>query len=139
MRIVFNASVILSAFRSSRGGSWKLLGLLKKNRFQGIISEAILDEALKHADKIPMEKERFRHEIERYFPKILPAPEKQTVARYMDLTTDPGDAHLFATCQEAKATDLVSLDKHHVLSLQGKISEVIILTPKQLLEQIGKG
>ncbi|OGG12452.1 putative toxin-antitoxin system toxin component, PIN family [Candidatus Gottesmanbacteria bacterium RIFCSPHIGHO2_01_FULL_46_14] len=138
MKIVFNASVLFSAFRSSKGGSRKLLTLLKKKQLQGMISEVILDETLKHADKIPMDRERLKGEIEKYFPKILPAPEKQHVEGYKNRMLDPGDAHLFATCQEAKATYLVSLDKHHVLSLNGKIKGIIILSPKQLLEIMRK-
>lgn len=132
-RVVFNASVLLSALRSPNGGSGELLKLLWKKRFVGIVSETILDEALKHADRIPLSKEQVRGKISRYFPKILPAPQEDSVSRYKRLMLDEGDAHLFATYQEARCDGLVSLDKHHVLALKGKLKGVVIVAPGELI------
>lgn len=136
LRVVFNASVIFSAFRSSRGASRALLFLIKQNRINALVSETILDEALKHADKIPMDRKRLKDEIGRYFPKILPAPKENIVSRYKNLMIDPGDAHLFATAKEVHATHLVSLDKHHVLILSGKIPHLSIIPPAELLKKL---
>lgn len=99
----------------------------------GIISEAILDEALKHADRIPLSQEQLREEISKYFPKILPEPQEHYVDRFKMLMLDQGDAHLFATYTEAHCDYLVSLDKHHILALQGKIKGISIVSPGELL------
>lgn len=132
-RIVFNASVLLSALRSPNGGSGELLKLLRKKRFVGIMSETILDEVLKHADRIPLSKDQVREEISQYFPKIFPAPQEDSVSRYKRLMLDEGDAHLFASYREAKCDYLVSLDKHHILKLKEKIKNVAIVSPADLL------
>lgn len=137
-RVVFNASVLLSALRSPNGGSGELLKLLRKKRFVGIVSETILDEALKHADRIPLSKEQVREEMSRYFPKIFPAPQEDSVSRYKRLMLDEGDAHLFASYREAKCDYLVSLDKHHVLALKRKLPGCTILAPSELLQRLRK-
>ncbi len=133
IRVLFNASVIFSAFRSKRGASFQLLNLVGHRNLSGTISETIFDEIVKHAAKIPMDKEKLKRKIGLYFPNIVPAPEEKLVARFKNAVSDPGDAHLFATCQEIHATHLVSLDKHHVLALTEKITNLIILPPADLL------
>lgn len=138
-RVVFNASVLLSALRSPKGGSGELLKLLRKNRFVGIVSETILDEALNHADRIPLSREQLQKEIGSYFPTILPAPQEHSVSRYKRLMLDEGDAHLFATYQEARCDALVSLDKHHVLALKGKLKGVVVVAPGELIRNFSKG
>ena len=109
---------------------------LKQKRINGIISETILDEALKHAPEIPMDKNSLRSQISKLFPKVLPAPEKNIVLEYANRMIDQGDAHLFATCQEASATHLVSLDKHHVLVMKGKIPHLRVVAPVELLKEL---
>ena len=137
-RVVFNASVLLSALRSPNGGSGELLKLLRKKRFIGIVSETILDEALKHADRIPLSKEQLQKEIGEYFPGVLPAPEEKNVSRYQHIMLDAGDAHLFATYEEARCDYLVSLDKHHVLVLKEKFRGITILAPGELIKVLRK-
>lgn len=135
-RVVFNASVLLSALHSPNGGSGELLKLIRRKQLRGIVSETILDEALKHANKIPLTREQLQKEIKRYFPVVLLAPQEKTVSRYLGRMLDHGDTHLFATCEESHATHLVSLDKHHILVLQGKIPHLSIVSPAQLLNSL---
>lgn len=132
-RVLFNASVIFSAYCSAKGASRALILLLKQKRIDGIISETILDELLKHADKIPMGREQLRHEVVRSFGNILPAPEEKNVSQYKHLMLDHGDAHLFATAKEEHCTHLVSLDKKHVLSLKNKLHPLHIVSPAELI------
>lgn len=137
-RVLFNASVVFSAFCSDTGASRKLMTFIKRKRINGLISETILDELLKHADKIPIDRDQLRREVNQYFGNILPAPEEKNVSYYKQLMRDEGDAHLFATYKEAQCDCLVSLDKHHVLSLKGKLQEVIVLAPVELLKTLRK-
>ncbi len=124
--------------RSPNGGSGELLKLLQKKRLVGIVSETILDEALKHADRIPLSIDQLREEINRHIPKIFPAPQEESVTRYKRLMLDKDDAHLFASYSETHADYLVSLDKHHVLALKGKLKGITILSPAELLALLGK-
>ena len=107
-RVVFNASVLLSAMRSPNGGSGELLKLLQKKRLVGIVSETILDEALKHADRIPLSIDQLREEINRHIPKIFPAPQEESVTRYKRLMLDKDDAHLFASYSETRGLPRIS-------------------------------
>lgn len=120
------------------GASRALFNLLMQKRIIGIVSETILDELLKHADKIPMDKDLLHREVERYFTPILPAPNDKNVAHFKKDMLDEGDAHLFATYIETHADYLVSLDKHHVLALKGKIKGITILSPAELLVLLRK-
>lgn len=133
IHVLFNASVIFSAFRSKHGASFQLLKLVAQRKLSGIISETIFDETIKHAKKIPMDREKLKREITNCFPIVIPAPEEKLVTPFEKLVTDPGDRHLFATCKQIHATHLVSLDKHHVLALAGKIPNLVILPPAELL------
>lgn len=132
-QVIFNASVIFSAFRSSKGASRVLMLFLNNHRINGIISNIILDEVMRNASQIPMNPEQLKRHIVQKFGDVLPAPEEKTISHYMKYMIDPGDTHLFATYEESKCDYLVSLDKHHVLALQGKIKGVSIVSPNELL------
>lgn len=137
-RIVFDASVVFSAFRSSRGASRVLLQMVKERRINGVISEVILDEVCSHAEKIPMDSDDLKRKLVQIFGNVLPEPEEKTVSSYKQFMIDPGDAHLFATHKEARCDAIVSLDKHHVLALKGKLPGCTILAPSELLHRLGK-
>jgi putative PIN family toxin of toxin-antitoxin system len=132
-RVIFNASVIFSAYYSLTGASHALFDLLQQKRIIGIVSETILDELLRHAHKIPMDTELLRRSIDKNFTTIVSAPSEKNVAFYKKFVQDEGDAHLFATYIETHADYLVSLDKHHVLALKGKLKGIAILSPAALL------
>lgn len=122
-KILFNASVIIAGHHSLGGGSAKLLSWAKSKKIDGIISETIQDEVKRHIEKCPD-----------IFKTVAPAPNLALVKKYQKIVTDPGDAHLFATASETKADFLVSLDKKHVLALQGKIKKPKIVSPGELIE-----
>jgi putative PIN family toxin of toxin-antitoxin system len=120
--VLFNASVIIAGCFSPNGGSGKLLSWAKAGKINGLISETILDEARRHLGK-----------YEPIFSVVAPAPSKINVEKYQEVVVDPEDAHLLATAQETNADFLVSLDKKHVLSLQGQIKKPKIVSPKELI------
>lgn len=124
-KVLFNASVIIAGHYSPNGGSGKLLGWVKSEKIEGIISETILDEVKRHIEKCPD-----------IFKTVSPAPNLISVKKYQKIVTDPGDAHLFTTAQETKADFLVSLDKKHVLILKDKIKKPKIVSPGELIESL---
>ena len=123
LKVLFNASVIIAGHFSPDGGSGKLLSWVKSEKITGVIRETILDETKRHLEK-----------YEPIFREIAPAPNKTSVEKYQKIVVDPGDAHLFATAQETGTNYLVSLDKKHVLSLQGKVKKPKLVSPKELIE-----
>ncbi len=115
-----------------------LLTKVAKRAIRGIISETILDEVIRNVHKAGHTKERTLEICETMFSPILPPPPSKAVERYTGIVRDAGDTHLFATYDQAGCDFLVSLDKHHVLPLQGQLEGKTILAPAELLEALRK-
>mgnify|MGYP001557847958 CR=1 FL=1 len=137
-KVLFNASVVLSGINSPKGGSSKVLGLAKKKKITGFISEIILDEVLRHAKKIDLTKKEILKYCLDTFSEVSPAPDGNTVKRYQKIVVDEGDAHVLASCENEKASYLLTLDKKHLLVLKGKIKGLKILTPGEFIEESEK-
>lgn len=131
LRVLFNASVILAGMKSSDGASGELIGLVKSKKMDGVISELILEEAIRHADKIGLSNEEMRSESKSTF-EISPAPGEEIVETYKRVVIDFGDAHVLAAAVTEKCSVLVTLDKKHLLVLKGKVRGVQILSPGEL-------
>jgi len=133
-KVLFNASVILSGINSSKGGSSKVLALAKKKKIAGCISEIILDEVLRHAEKFNLTKKEILKYCVSTFSGVSPAPDENTVKKYQKIVVDEGDAHVLASCENEKVGYLVTLDKKHLLVLKGKIKGLKILTPGEFIK-----
>lgn len=133
-KVFFNASVILAGMKSPDGGSEKLLRWSKMQKICGIISEIIADEAMRHGDKLDLKSTDIQLQTKTIFNQIQPVPKKEHVVRYNKIVIDPGDAHVLASCYETKADYLVTLDKKHLLILQGKVKWVTIVSPGELIK-----
>lgn len=134
MKVLFNASVVLAGLRSANGASGSLLQMIKSNKINGLISQLILDEVIRHADKINLDQNTARQKAENIFgSNISPAPLEQNVETYSSKVSDPGDAHVLASYKEENCDALVTLDKKHLLILQGKIKGINIFSPGEFL------
>lgn len=134
--VFFNASVILAGLKSPKGGSAKLLSWSGQNKIEGIVSELILDEAGRNLKKLFLSKRTLKNKISAF--KIRLAPKVSLVNKYKRRVIDYGDAHVFASAEEAEADYLVSLDKKHILVLKHKIRKIKIVSPKELIEDLSK-
>jgi len=137
-RVLFNASVVLAGLRSPNGGSGKLLTFVRKGSIEGKISEIIFDEICQHSDKLGLSTASVARESIKLFGKILSAPNEKVVTKYNKVVADAGDAHVLASCFEAKIKYLVTLDKKHLLILRGKIKGLKIMIPGELIELLSK-
>lgn len=133
-KVLFNASVVLSGINSPNGGSGKLLDFVKENKIDGVISEVILDEILKHTNKFDLAQSEVLEVCQAVFNNIVTAPKQKSVRESSKLVIDDGDAHVLATCEEQKIKYLVTLDKKHLLILKGKIKGLNIMSPGELIE-----
>lgn len=134
VRVLFNASVILSGLKSLSGGSSRLMDFAKKRKISGVISEIILDEALKNSYKIDLSQKEVLNFCKKIFSEVSKAPDMKIVNSFKKTVVDEGDAHILATCRQEKIRYLVTLDKKHLLILKGKIKGLKILTPGELIE-----
>ena len=130
--VFFNASVILAGFKSSTGGSAKMISWVEEGKIKGLISEIVLDEILRNAQKIGFERIKLNKKIKEIF-QIRTAPKPETVDQFKQISINFGDAHVLASCQEEKVDYLVTLDQKHLLILYDKIKTFKILTPGQII------
>lgn len=134
-RVFFNASVILAGLRSSTGASGSLLKYAKEKKLEGLISEIVLNEVLRHSEKLALDRKKVPKKIFQTFPRILSAPKKLDL-KYKKIVLDIGDIHLFTSAKNVKADYLISLDKKHVLSLKNKVKDFKIASPGEFLKEI---
>jgi len=130
--VLFNASVILAGLKSPSGGSGKLLSWVKQRKISGVISEPILDEILRNADKIGQNREETQKNLLKLF-EIHPEAKKDTVDKFKKIVVHLGDTHVLASAYEAKVKFLVSLDQKHILALKDKVKDFKIVTPGELI------
>ena len=135
MKVLFNASVILSGLYSPNGGSAKVLKYVRDKKITGVISEVVFDEVLKHADKMNLSKEYLSRSCLEIFGKINNAPSQKLTDKYSKLVLDFGDRHVLASAEEHKVKYLLTLDKKHLLVLNGKIKNLIILKPEDFIRK----
>lgn len=135
-KVFFNASVILAGLKSPVGGSGKILSWSKNHKIDGVISEIVADETARHADKIGVKPAYIRLAMKTIFNLILEAPAEKNAAKFSKIVIDPGDAHVLASCHEAKPDFLVTLDKKHLLILQKRIKWIHIVSPGELIEKL---
>lgn len=126
--VLFNASVIISAIYSSKGGSAKLLRWVKERKIIGIVSELIFDEVRQHVIS-PL--------VEKIFI-ITTSPSEETITIYKKIVLDDGDGHILASAKELEVHYLVTLDKKHLLSIKNKVKDFKIVSPKELIEMLEK-
>ncbi len=135
-RVFFNASVIIAGLKSPGGGSAKLLKYAKQKQIIGIISEIIMDEVLRHRDKLKTSKFEIVKNLKMIFSSINPAPSTPEVEKWQKVVIDAGDAHVLAATKESNSHFLVTLDQKHLLVLQNKVINFHIVSPKQLIEYL---
>ena len=136
IKVLFNASVILSGINSPSGGSARVLSFVEKGIVDGLISEIIFDEVLRHSGKFNISKDNIFNYTANIFNKVLVAPSESYVRKCSKKVVDEGDAHILATCLENSIHYLVTLDKKHLLVLKGKIKSLTILTPGELINML---
>jgi predicted nucleic acid-binding protein len=138
-KILFNASVILAGLHSPSGGSAKVLKFVKSRKIKGVISEIILDETIRHSDRVNLSPKEVSEFCQKTFFEILPAPKAQTVQKYNKIVIDEGDSHVLASAEEGRINFLVTLDKKHLLILKGKVKNLRIVTPGELILLVANG
>ena len=131
MLAFIDASVILAALGSKSGGSSQILKLIRKNKLDGITSQAIVEEVSRNTYKIKIVESEVSRLISISSLKVIPAPTSEEVEKYLDVTAAK-DAHAVASAIKSKANVVITLDKKHLLSK--KIKGLGILTPGEFLK-----
>lgn len=133
-KVFFNASVILAGIRSPSGGSGKILNWSRNQKINGVISEIVADEAIRHAAKIGVKPAHIQLAVKTIFSQIQTAPTKDNISKFSKIVIDAGDVHVLVSCRDAKADFLVTLDKKHLLILAKKVKWTKIVSPGELIK-----
>ena len=124
MRVYFDASVIIAALLSPKGGSRELFRLIEKGVIRGVTSQTVIEEILEE-DK-PEKLKRSSEQLGRFVVKsgllIRESITTEDIEPYKDLI-DIEDAHLIAGANLTRCSYLVSLDKKHLLKTSNNIAK----------------
>ena len=135
IRAVLDANVFISAILVPKGNPAKIIGAWKADKFQLILSEAILEEISRvlQYPKIAKRHHWSREEIQMFIDDLahlaILTPGK---IRLRVIPEDPADDSYVECAVEGKAEYIVSGDKH-LLDL-GRYGSVTIVTPRAFLE-----
>jgi len=134
--IVFlDSSVIIAGLGSFKASSYAILALGHNRQLTITVSQVVRQESQDRAYKVG----RLPTEVDDLLvwtnAKIFNAPTDELVEKFSNLTPDPNDRHLFASCSQIKNAVLISLDKKHILSQRGKISSPTIFSPGEFLKK----
>lgn len=142
MRVYFDASVIIAALLSDSGGSALSIRYINLGVIDGITSQTVVDEVLKHTTlrKINTSSEvveRFIRESNLIVRKGVTAKEIASYRKRVDVE----DAHVVAGAKLTRCTRLVTLDKRHLLreDIRRRFLPLLIVSPKELLQEIVLG
>ncbi|TRL36480.1 putative toxin-antitoxin system toxin component, PIN family [Methylosinus sporium] len=139
-RLVLDTSVIVSAFRSSRGASFVILNLVAKRRLVPLVSTALF---LEYEDVLQRPEQREVHGLD---PSAVSKALKELAAlcepvephfSWRPQLSDPADEMVLEVALNGRADSIVT---HNVRDFHQAVPKfgIPVLTPGALLERIGK-
>ena len=136
-RIVIDTNVLVSAFRSKRGASFKLISLIGKNKFSYSISVPLMfeyEEIIKrkeHRGEITID------EIDRFLNRLCFFADKREIFfLWRPYLKDPDDDMVLELAVEANCNFIITYNKNDYKGL--KKFSIKVLTPKEFLIHIGE-
>lgn len=138
MKVFFDASVLFSAIYSSKGASFQLVSLVKKNKIIGITTQTVINEL---KNNLPKLKDETSKNIDQFIVEnnfiVRQTIIISEIKPYLSIV-EANDAHVVAGAILTSCHYLVTLDKKHLNNqkIKEKIKKVTILSPKELLMTI---
>lgn len=137
-RVFVDSSVLIAALLSDSGGSAVILRQGRDKKITIIISENVVGEVIEKLEKINKSKEELTSFILQHNFFVRQKVSKRESEKYLDLVSDPKDAHVLAGAKLSGCGYLVTLDKKHLLNLviKKRFKPLKIMSPKGMLEEI---
>jgi len=140
MKVLLDASVIITGIHSKLSASQIILQLSQKGKIKAFVSSIILSEVVRNLNK------KFPEKILRDFLSYLPKSNfkkiefrgESEVLKFQDKTAQK-DIHVMAAAYKAGVNYLVTLDKKHLLSLKNDHFPFTIITPGEFINLIRFG
>lgn len=137
MKVYFDASVIIAALLSPSGGSALSISLVQHKLVVGITSQTVIDEVINNSSKIHQPINSIHDFISETSLVVRSRLTEEEISPYVNKVAIK-DAHVLAGAIRSHCDYLVTLDKKHLLipSLRDTVPELVILSPKELLERV---
>lgn len=138
-KISLDSSVIIAGINSTTGASQIILKLARDGEIIASISEIVLQEIMRNLKKKMPENVliRFLEYLALSNFKKVDFEHESEILKYHGITEDK-DIHVIAAAFKSKVDYLVTLDKKHLLKLEGKNFPFIIITPGEFLKRVTK-
>lgn len=132
IKVFLDSSVIIAGLASTTGGSHKVLALAELNLISPCISEEVVCEVLRNAQKkLPNSLAHFYTLFKTLPFKIIDSTDKDL--KYAKTLINEKDAPILAAAIYGQVDWLLSLDRHFLTAdLQGKVN-FTISSPKEFL------
>jgi putative PIN family toxin of toxin-antitoxin system len=137
IRVVVDTSVVVSALRSRRGASFRLMKLVGRERFGTVVSVPLVLEYESAAKRISRSLGLRHSEIDDVLDYLCKVSEhRQIFYLWRPHLRDPSDDMVLELAVEAEADAIVT---HNVRDFSGAEQFGIrVLTPQELLREIGE-
>lgn len=137
-RIVIDTNVFVSALITPGSGSAKVLGLLKSEEFEAIVSKETLSETERVLNYPKIKK---RHglslmEIKNLVAHYAAMANKVLVKKKLNVIKDDPSDNIFLGCALAGQADFIVSGDAHLLKLR-MFEKIPILNPRDFLDKIG--
>lgn len=134
MKVLLDASVIITGIHSKLSASQIILQLSQKGKIKAFVSSIILNEVVRNLNqKFP---EKILRDFLRYLPKSnfkkIQFRDESEILKFQDKTAQK-DIHVLAAAHKAGVNYLITLDKKHLLSLKSDDLPFIIITPGEFI------
>lgn len=137
MKVLLDASVIITGINSKNSASSVILELSQKGKIKTFVSSIILNEVVRNLNK------KFPEKILRDFLSYLPKSnfkkiefrDELEVLQFQGITAQK-DTHVIAAASKAKVDFIVTFDRKHLLSIKEGSLPFIILSPADLIKKI---
>lgn len=130
MKVLLDASVIITGIHSKLSASHVILELSQKRKIRVFVSSIILNEVVRNLNKkFP---EKILQDFLQYLPqsnfKKIEFKDELEVLKFQGITAQK-DTHIIAAASKAKVDYLITLDQKHLLSLKEHAFPFTILSP----------
>lgn len=137
MKIVIDTNVMVSALKSSRGASFKLLSILPERKYVSVVSVPLVIEyesVLKRADLVP---DISHKDIDDFIDYLC------TISKHQDIyylwrpfLSDPFDDHILEVAVASKSNAIITYNKKDFTGIE--TFGLSALDPKEFLLEIGE-
>lgn len=135
MKVLLDASVIITGIHSKSSASSIILELSQKRKIKTFVSSIILNEVVRNLNKkFP---QKLLGDFLTYLPKSnfkkIEFKNESEVLKFQDKTAQK-DVHVIAAAYKAGVNYLITLDEKHLLSLKNANFPFTIITPREFIK-----